>query len=86
MKVYRKENGKVIELHGNAIIADSIIELHGYKRLHPSDIENYNDNKWEGIEFNRLFVKDGILYRFNEWNGLYPYKSLNIQEIGKTSM
>ncbi|GLB26569.1 hypothetical protein LXJ15735_28100 [Lacrimispora xylanolytica] len=88
MKAYRSnKNGSIIELKAsNEIIADDVIKYYGYNKINVLDIENHHTIKWEGIEFNRLFAKDGVLYRFNEWNGLYPYKSLNIQEIGKISL
>nr|WP_024835441.1 hypothetical protein [Clostridium sp. 12(A)] len=85
MIAYRKGNGKIKELFGYGIIADDVIKNNGYQKVDVLDIENYKDIQWEGIEFNRLFMKNNVLYRFNEWNVLYPYKSLNIQEIGLIS-
>ena len=63
---------------GNDVSAGSILEKQGYKHVNPLDIENY-----KGIEFNRLYTKDGKLYRFNEWVGQYPYKAIEIEEIGE---
>lgn len=65
------------------VFVGSILEKHGYKHVNPLDIENYKGIEWEGIEFNRLYTKDGILYRFNNWVGEYPYKAIEIEEIGK---
>lgn len=67
---------------GNDVSAGSILEKQGYKHVNPLDIENYKGIEWEGIEFNRLYLKDGKLYRFNEWGGQYPYKAIEIEEIG----
>lgn len=63
--------------------AEAVWERHGYTTINPLDIENYKEIKWEGIEFNRLLTKDGILYRFNGWVGCYPYESCEIEEIGR---
>ena len=65
------------------IFVGSILEKCGYKSINILDIENQKDIQWEGIEFNRLYTKDGILYRFNNWVGEYPYKAIEIEEIGK---
>lgn len=65
------------------IFVGSILEKHGYKHVNPLDIENYKDIEWEGIEFNRLYTKDGKLYRFNNWVGQSPYKAIEIEEIGE---
>ena len=72
-----------IASHGK-ISADSIMEENGYTLISVLDIVNYQQIKWEGIEFNRLYIKDGILYRFNYWTGEhYPYTGIEIEEIGK---
>lgn len=68
---------------GNDVFVGSILEKQGYKHVNPLDIENYKGIEWEGIEFNRLYTKDGKLYRFNEWVGQYPYKAIEIEEIGE---
>lgn len=68
---------------GNDVSAGSILEKQGYKHVNLLDIENYKGIEWEGIEFNRLYTKDGKLYRFNEWVGQYPYKAIEIEEIGE---
>lgn len=68
---------------GNDVSAGSILEKQGYKHVNPLYIENYKSIEWEGIEFNRLYTKDGKLYRFNEWVGQYPYKAIEIEEIGE---
>ena len=65
------------------IFVGSILEKCGYKSINVLDIENQKEIQWEGIEFNRLYTKDGILYRFNNWVGEYPYKAIEIEEIGE---
>lgn len=65
------------------VFVGSILEKHGYKHVNPLDIENHKGIEWEGIEFNRLYTKDGKLYRFNNWVGEYPYKAIEIEEIGE---
>lgn len=74
---------KIQFISGNDVSAGSILEKQGYKYVNPLDIENYKGIEWEGIEFNRLYTKDGKLYRFNEWVGQYPYKAIEIEEIGE---
>lgn len=84
MKVNIIRTGRKIQLpSGNDVSAGSILEKQGYKHVNPLDIENYKGIEWEGIEFNRLYTKDGKLYRFNEWVGQYPYKAIEIEEIGE---
>lgn len=68
---------------GNDVFVGSILEKHGYKHVNVLDIENHKGIEWQGIEFNRLYTKDGKLYRFNEWVGQYPYKAIEIEEIGE---
>lgn len=63
--------------------ASDIWERNGYAKINPTDIENFETIQWEGIEFNRLISKAGVLYRFNFWRGEYPYLSIEIEEIGK---
>lgn len=62
--------------------AFQVSDEHGYSRVHVLDIENYNEIPWDGIEFNRLLEKDGVLYRFNGWIGEYPFGGIYIEEIG----
>lgn len=66
----------------NEISIFEVMKMAGYEHINVLDVENYRDIKWEGVEFNNLFAKDGILYRFNKWLGNYPYKSFEIEEIG----
>lgn len=74
---------RVIQIQSDKdIFVGSILEKCGYKPVNVLDIENQKDIPWEGIEFNRLYTKDGILYRFNNWVGEYPYKAIEIEEIG----
>lgn len=75
---------RIIQIQSDKdIFVGSILEKCGYKSVNVLDIENQKDIQWEGIEFNRLYTKDGILYRFNNWVGEYPYKAIEIEEIGK---
>lgn len=84
MKIKINRTGKKIEISSeNDVFIGSILEKHDYKHVNPLDIENYKCIEWQGIEFNRLYTKDGILYRFNEWVGEYPYKAIEIEEIGE---
>lgn len=63
-----------------------IAEENGYRHISIHDIENanelYDDGRWEGIEFNRLLVKDDVLYKFVEWIGEYPFIGIAVEEIG----
>jgi len=59
-----------------------IAEENGFRRIDPLDIENEKEIRWHGIEFNRLYERSGILYRFNEWIGEYPYCGVIMEEIG----
>ncbi len=81
-----RRTGKVIELHPvktqNPVSAFTVAEENGYSHLDSLDIKNGGDIQWEGIEFNRLLEKGGKLYRFNGWLGRYPYKDIEIEEIG----
>jgi len=61
-----------------------VAEAYGYRKIDALDFENCLDVQWDGIEFNRLVVKDDVIYRFNEWVGKYPhYDGIEIEEIGK---
>lgn len=83
MEVKVLRNGRKIEYEvDKEISVFSVMEKENYEYINPLDIENYKKIKWEGIEFNNLFAKDGILYRFNKWLGTFPYRSLEIEEIG----
>lgn len=81
-----QRTGKVIDLHPvktqNPVGAFTVAEENGYRHLNALDIKNFGDIQWEGIEFNRLLEKGGKLYRFNCWLGCYPYKDIEIEEIG----
>ena len=81
-----QRTGKVIELHPvktqNPVGAFTVAEENGYRHLDALDIKNFGDIQWEGIEAARLLEKGGRLYRFNEWLGRYPYKDIEIEEIG----
>ena len=83
MKVLINRNGNKIILDAKGMISvGEIMQREGYLSINPLDIEAYKEIEWEGIEFNRLFVKDGVLYRFNNWLGTYPYDRVEIEEIG----
>lgn len=84
MKIKINRTKRKIQIQSDKeVIAGSILEKHGYKHVNVLDIENHKSIQWEGIEFNRLYTKDGILYRFNNWVGEYPYKVIEIEEIGE---
>ena len=53
-----------------------------YKPVNPLDISNFKDIHWRGIEYNCLLERDGILYKFVEWLGHYPYPGIVVEEIG----
>ena len=84
--VHIQRTGKVIELHPvktqNPVSAFTVAKENGYRHLDALDIKKVGDIQWEGIEFNRLLEKGGKLYRFNGWLGRYPYKDIEIEEIG----
>lgn len=86
MKAIIQRTGKITSLGGNGkkdpFVSD-IAAQYGYRYINVLDLENYQSIVWEGIEFNRLYVKDGVLYRFNEWIGDYPYIGILLEEIGK---
>ena len=48
-----------------------------------SAIDNFDEIQWHGTEFNRLFVKDNVLYRFVKWVGNFPFDGITIEEIGR---
>ena len=62
--------------------AFQISDEYGYNHVSALDIENCNEVSWDGIEFNRLLTKDGVLYRFVRWIGEYPFSGIIIEEIG----
>jgi hypothetical protein len=62
--------------------AFEILESYGYRRIPVLDIENYDFIEWNGIEYNRLLEKDGVIYKFVEWAGEYPFDGITIEEIG----
>ena len=79
--------GKLVKLapieERNCKATDRIWEEHGYCHIPVLDIVNYAEIQWEGIEFNRLLAKDGVLYRFNNWIGEYPFsEGIEIEGIG----
>ena len=72
----------LVSLHNGTKFSGEVAEQYGYKHLSSLDIKDFNKIEWESIEFNRLYVKDGVLYRFNKWTGDYPYNGIEIEEIG----
>lgn len=83
IEINRTHRKVQIASHGN-VSADSIMEENGYTLISVLDIVNYRQIQWEGIEFSHLYIKDGILYRFNYWTGEhYPYTGIEIEEVGK---
>lgn len=86
MKAFIQRTGKITSLAGSGKknpAAFDIAAQYGYKSVNVLDLDNYQDIIWEGIEFNRLLAKDGVLYRFNEWFGKYPFDGILIEEIGR---
>lgn len=65
--------------------AYEIWETYGFRKIAVLDIENYNEVPWDGIEYNRLLQRDGVLYRFVEWLGRYPYDGIIVEKIGVCS-
>ena len=66
----------------NEIDVLTLAEKYGFRWVHPFDIENFESISWEGLEFNRLYEKNGVIYRFNQWILTYPYEGIELQEIG----
>ena len=62
--------------------AFEIWECYGFKRVPVLDIENYNEIQWEGIEYNRLLERNGVVYRFVGWLGKYPFDGIIVEKIG----
>ena len=86
MKISITRTGKKTKLTMNTPWcrdAMQIADANGYRRLLVSEIENVNEIYWQGIEFNRLLIKDGVVFRFNRWVGEYPFGEIEIEEIGK---
>ena len=66
------------------VIADNLLNEYGYFKTNVVNYDNHRNIEWDGIEFNRLFKKDGIIYRFNRWLGKeYPWDAIEIEEIGR---
>lgn len=85
MKIIINRTGHKISLPNleHTVDAFEVIKAHGYERVNALDVENREAVRWEGIEFNRLFIKNRVLYRFNHWLGEHPYKTVEIEEIGR---
>lgn len=66
--------------------ADDIAAAHGFFKIDAMDFKNKFEIHWQGIEFNRLFVRNesgkGIVCKFNEWTGDYPFTGIELEEIG----
>jgi hypothetical protein len=65
--------------------ASEMGDAYGFKHIDVLDVENYGEVLWEGIEYNRLLQRDGVLYRFVEWLGRYPYDGIIVEKIGTCS-
>ena len=78
----RKVEIKIGSFLQNCRSSNEIVEHNGYKRVDVLDIEKHSEINWVGSEYNRLFAKDGILYRFNNWTGNYPFTGIEMEEIG----
>ena len=61
--------------------ADDVLKQNGFVYVNVLEIEGYESIKWEGIEFNRLFARDGALWRFNEW--IDNFKGVEAEIIGE---
>lgn len=66
--------------------AEDIAAAHGFLKIDATDLKNKFEIHWQGIEFNRLFVRNesgkGIVCKFNEWTGDYPFTGIELEEIG----
>ena len=66
--------------------ADDIAAAHGFFKIDAMDFKNKFEIHWQGIEFNRLFVRNEsgkeIVCKFNEWTGDYPFTGIELEEIG----
>lgn len=66
--------------------AEDVAAAHGFLKIDATDLKNKFEIHWQGIEFNRLFVRNetgiGIVYKFNEWTGDYPFSGIEMEEIG----
>jgi hypothetical protein len=59
---------------------------YGYKHISALDVKNFNEVPWDGVEYNNLLEKGGILYKFVEWLGHYPFDGIVIENIGTCSI
>lgn len=86
MNITINRTSRILELpkiETNDIDAHALAEKYGFRWIHPFDIDNFESISWKGIEFNRLYEKNGVVYKFNQWIGLgYPYGGIELQEIG----
>lgn len=84
MKIIIDRNNPIIHLDaGKELSVDNIMGREGYKHINPLDIENFEQCKFIGIEFNRLFIQKNNVFVFLEWDSPYPYKSISIKKIGE---
>lgn len=83
MEISIVRTGKKIQLSNkeNPLCRDAmqIANANGYRRILVSKIENVDEIYWQGIEFNRLLIKDGVVFRFNRWVAV---GKIEIEEIG----
>lgn len=80
--INRTQRIQVLRKLGRELEVKDIANRYGFKRVYPLDIDNINSIPWERDEFNRLFKKDGVIYRFNAWTGEFPFDGIELQEIG----
>ena len=71
-----------LEKKGCEVSASDIAEAYGFKHVDVLDIENHQEIKWDGIEFNRLYAKYGELWRFDKWYSKYPFSGIILERIG----
>ena len=85
MIVQINRTSRILELPRlqNECCVRDVAKRYGFQSLLVSDIENADKISWEGIEFNHLYIKDGIVYRFSKWTGeKFPYTGIELEEIG----
>ena len=85
--VENAEPGNTIMLpkpEGTCASANTVAEAHGFAHIDALDIKNLADVlKLPGVNSNRLFRKDNIIYHFDHWTGEYPWTGILMREIGR---
>ena len=83
VKVRINRTGDVAEIEADRMVhVGDILNSHGFFHVDPSTICNFDDIEWAGCEFNRLYIRNDELYRFNFWIGEYPDKAIQVEKIG----